>query len=272
MIVFISILIFGVIIFFLSISLKKKPVKSPSLYSFTPLKIGHRGASGYRPENTMASYSKAVEMGVDYIEIDIHLSKDGELIVLHDPTLERTTNGKGNVRDQLVSELLELDAGGWFHPEYKGARMPLLSEVLDRFLPITGILIEIKHPSLYPGIERKLTEELQHRNVSLLRDKPVMVHSFDRESMEKFHQYCPKVPVGVLMKQRPSDHELLEMAEYASFINPKHTILSPALTAKIHRHGMKVFTWTVNNKKRMTDIQNMKIDGIISDYPDLFNS
>ncbi|MGE7764243.1 glycerophosphodiester phosphodiesterase [Peribacillus sp. NPDC096540] len=236
----------------------------------SPLKIGHRGASGYCPENTMASYYKAIELGADFLEVDIHLSKDGVLVVHHDPTLDRTTNGKGNLRDYTVAELKKLDAGSWFHARFKGERVPLLSEILENFRSDVGILIEIKHPSLYPGIEKKLAEELSNRGDYASDKKRILVHSFDMESMKRFHQLMPDIPVGVLIKRRITDQKLKEIAEFASFLNPKQTILSTKLQMRIQEQGMKVFTWTVNNKKQIQMLKKMKLDGIISDFPDYF--
>ncbi|MFD6210286.1 glycerophosphodiester phosphodiesterase [Peribacillus sp. NPDC060253] len=233
-----------------------------------PLKIGHRGASGYCPENTMASYNKAVELGADFLEVDIHLSKDGVLVVHHDPTLDRTTNSKGNLRDYTAAELKELDAGSWYHTRFKNERIPLLSEVLENFRSEVGILIEIKHPSFYPGIEKKLAEELRKFHEYPSNNNRIMVHSFDMESMKRFHQLMPDIQVGVLIKRRITDQKLKEIAEFASFLNPKHTILNTKLQMRIQEHGMKVYTWTVNNKKQMRKFKKMKLDGIVSDYPD----
>lgn len=239
----------------------------------SPLIIGHRGASGYCPENTMASYYKAIEIGVDFLEVDIHLSKDGVLVVHHDPTLERTTNGKGNLRDYTAAELLKLDAGSWFHSRFKNERIPLLSEVLKTFLSDDiGILIEIKHPSLYPGIEKKLAEELVKCSVGSIGKNKVMIHSFDLNSMRNFHNLLPDIPVGLLIKRRISDQKLKEISEFASFVNPKQTMLNQNLITRIQKRGMKVFTWTVNNKKQIKLFNQMELDGIISDFPDYFTS
>ncbi|MBR8644682.1 hypothetical protein KEH51_10105 [[Brevibacterium] frigoritolerans] len=109
-------------------------------------------------------------MGADFLEVDIHLSKDDVLVVHHDPTLDRTTNGKGNLRDYTAAELKELDAGSWYHSRYKNERIPLLSEVLENFGSEVGILVELKHPSAYPGIEEKLAEELgKFKNVQQVK-------------------------------------------------------------------------------------------------------
>lgn len=271
MIAFFLIFLVTILVLFV---LYSKRTKSDSPESFikqhSPLKIGHRGASGYCPENTMASYIKAIELGADCLEVDIHLSKDEVLVVHHDPTLDRTTSGKGNLRDYTAAELKELDAGSWYHNRYKNERIPLLSEVLENFGSEVGILIELKHPSSYPGIEKKLAEELGKFQEYSTGNNRIMVHSFDMESMKRFHQLMPDIQVGVLIKRRINDQKLKEIAEFASFLNPKQTILNTKLQMRIQEHGMKVYTWTVNNKKQMRMFEKMKLDGIISDFPDYF--
>lgn len=269
---FLIVFIILFVVLFISLLMRKKYSPIHSGYH-SPLIIGHRGASGYCPENTMASYYKAIEMGVDFLEVDIHLSKDGVLVVHHDPTLDRTTNGKGNLRDYTAAELLKLDAGSWFHSRFKNERIPLLSEVLKTFLSDDiGIIIEIKHPTLYPGIEKKLAEELVKSSVGSIGKNKVMIHSFDINSMRNFHSILPDIPVGLLIKRRISDQKLKEISEFVSFVNPKQTMLDQNLKTRIQKQGMKVFTWTVNNKKQIKLFNQMELDGIISDFPDYFTS
>src|SRR5699024_1122413 len=111
-----------------------------------------RGASGYAPENTIAAFDKAVEMKADYFELDVQRSKDGQLVLIHDTTVDRTTNGTGAVKDLTLKELKSLDAGSWFDEKYAGEKIPTLGETLDRHRGKIKILIELKSPSLYPGI------------------------------------------------------------------------------------------------------------------------
>lgn len=123
-----------------------------------PIIYGHRGASQYAPENTLASYNRAIEMGADGIEIDVHKSKDGHLIVCHDERVDRTTNGQGYIKDLILKEIKSLDAGSWFSKEFSGEKIPLLEEVLE-FVKDKDILlnIELKNgPIFYDGIEDEL--------------------------------------------------------------------------------------------------------------------
>lgn len=231
------------------------------------LKIGHRGASGYCPENTMASFKKAAELGADLIELDIQLTKDGRLAVHHDPDIKRTTNGKGLLKNFSSSELRHFDAGSWFSQAYAGERIPHLEEVLG-MLPETGLLIEIKSSSPFGEIEKQLA--------CLLQDLPaippnVFVQSFDTSSVRLFHELMPEVPAGVLLKARPrrlSERKVKEYAGFAAFLNIKKTMVNRRNIRLIHKHGLKVFTWTVNSKKQIRIMKMLGVDGITTDFPD----
>src|SRR3712207_1869075 len=119
-----------------------------------PYVIGHRGAAGYAPENTMVSFERALALRADAIELDVHPTKDGSLVVIHDPTLDRTTSGHGPVVEHTLAEIRALDAGSWFHPSFKDERVPTLDEVLDWARRRTPVVIEIKQgPVFYPGVE-----------------------------------------------------------------------------------------------------------------------
>jgi glycerophosphoryl diester phosphodiesterase len=233
-----------------------------------PLLIGHRGASGYCPENTFASFDKALEWNVDYIEIDIQVSKDGKIVVFHDSTVDRTTNGHGAVKDYTYEELKKLDAGSWFSPEFTGEKIPLLEEVLEHVWPKAGLIIEIKYPEKYPGIEQKLVELLAKRNIT----EQIMIQSFQVQSVKTFHKLAPSLPVGVLLRHRSngiSEKKLHDFSAFASFINPKHTMMNQTVRKRIHRHGMKAFTWTVNDRSKIQSLLNIQLDGIATDFPDL---
>lgn len=234
------------------------------------LKIGHRGAAGYCPENTFASFERAIEMGANYIEIDVQMTKDGKLAVIHDTTVNRTTNGKGRIIDLTFNELKKLDAGSWFHEQFNGARIPELGETLDRFAGRVGLLIELKKPSLYPSIEEMIANELIKRDLCTGKDN-LIVQSFDRNSMKKFHSLVPAVPIGILVKYLGpglSNKELRKMAEYSSFINPKITIANKRLLKRIHHYGMKAIIWTIRSRKEASRMKKLKPDGMVTDYLD----
>lgn len=236
------------------------------------LKIGHRGAAGYCPENTISSFRKAVELGVDYLELDIQMTKDRELVVIHDPTVNRTTNGKGKVKDFTLQEIQSLDAGSWFHCNFAGEKIPSLSEVLEEFAGKIGFLIELKKPSLYPQMDEKLAEELEKRGLTSV-DKQIIVQSFDRSALKRFHELLPTIPIGILVKNTGvkmiSNKNLKSFSSYVSYVNPKITMVNKRMIKRIHHHGFKTIIWTVNKKNDLKTLKNFHVEGIISDFPDL---
>ncbi|MBM7634963.1 glycerophosphodiester phosphodiesterase [Geomicrobium sediminis] len=233
--------------------------------------VAHRGASGHAPENTIAAFDKAVEIGADYIEVDVHMSKNNEVVVIHDATVNRTTDGEGRVNDFTLRELHQLDAGSWFSDEYKGEQIPTLGEVLDRYLGEIGILIEVKDPANYNNMERFVAIELIKRQLRKPTDEEVIVQSFDHASMERFHNILPDVPIGVLVSNNPngiSDEQLKAFQTYADYTNPNHLMVDQDLVTRIQDHGMQISTWTVNDPNRMEELVEYGVDGIITDFPD----
>lgn len=238
------------------------------------LNIAHRGASGHAPENTLAAFDKAVKMKADFFELDVQMSKDGHLVVIHDATVDRTTDGTGRVGDLTLKELKRLDAGSWFGPEFAGERIPTLEEVLDRYRGKIGILIEIKNPELYPGIEEKVANALKKRNMHRPNNGKVIVQSFGHDSVKKFHRLLPSVPVGVLLsygdyRDGVSDEELADFARYADYVNPNQMLVDEDLVRRIHNLGMKITPWTIQTKEEADRMIALGVDGIVTDFPEL---
>jgi glycerophosphoryl diester phosphodiesterase len=238
----------------------------------TPLKIGHRGAAGYCPENTLSSFKKALELGADYLELDIQMTKDGELVVIHDTTVNRTTNGKGRVKDFHLREIQSLDAGSWFDSKFTGEKIPALYEVFDEFAGKIGFLLELKKPALYPQIEEKLVEELKKRELTS-EDRQIIVQSFDRDALKHFHELLPSIPIGVLVKNTGmniiSNKNLKAFENYVTYINPKITMVNMRIIKRIHHHGFKTMIWTVKKRNDLKTLKKLQVEGIISDYPDI---
>lgn len=235
------------------------------------MNIAHRGASGYAPENTIAAFDKALKMKADYFELDVQMSKDGKLVLIHDVTVDRTTDGTGRVGDLTFKELRRLDAGSWFDPAFAEERIPTLEEALDRYRGKIGILIEIKNPELYPGIERKVAKALKKRNLHKPRNGKIIVQSFNHDSVKKFHRLLPTVPVGVLISYRGegiTDKELRNFAKYADYVNPNKDMVDRSLVKRIHRFGMKTTPWTVRDRAEADRLKSIRVDGIVTDYPD----
>lgn len=232
--------------------------------------IAHRGASGYAPENTMAAFDRSVDMQADYLELDVQMSRDGELVIIHDTTVDRTTDGTGQVGSLTLEELRSLDAGSWFSALFAGERIPTLGEVLDRYRGKIGILIEIKAPWLYPGIEQKIAEALEQRNMHLPDSGKIIIQSFDFGSMQRMKQLTPGLPVGVLVyrAQDVTAESLARFATYADYVNPSYGLIDRELVDRIHALGMRTHVWTVRTPSLVKPLLQAGVDGIITDYPD----
>ncbi|AYB45709.1 glycerophosphodiester phosphodiesterase family protein [Paenibacillus lautus] len=235
--------------------------------------IAHRGASGYAPENTMASFVKAFDMGADMLELDVQLSKDGEVVVIHDSTVERTTDGQGEVGDLTLEELRRLDAGSWYDSSFKGEVIPTLAEVLEHFGGRIGLLIELKSPSRYPGIEQKVAGDLRRyaARVDGQRYKDlIIVQSADTDSLVRFRKLMPDIPLGVVITSAGdlSKQRLENMKSYAEYVSISMRLVSKGLVQKIHQSGMKTMVWTIRDMLQIPYVLQINVDGIITDYPD----
>lgn len=236
------------------------------------LNIAHRGASGYAPENTIAAFDKAVKMKADYFELDVQRSKDGHLVVLHDITVDRTTDGSGYVGDLTLRELKQLDAGSWFGEEFAGEKIPTLDEVLDRYRGNNiGILIELKNPERYPGIEAEVALLLAQKKLDKRTDK-IIVQSFNHDVMKNYHHLQPTIPVGLLVSYTPvgiSDEQMREFSTYADYVNPNQRLVTSDLVQRVHANGMKITPYTIRSESEARQMMATGVDGIITDFPEL---
>ncbi|MED4730613.1 glycerophosphodiester phosphodiesterase family protein [Aneurinibacillus migulanus] len=232
--------------------------------------VAHRGAAGYAPENTMAAFHKGVEMKADYIELDVQMTKDGHLVIIHDNAVDRTTNGTGKVGELTLQELRALDAGSKFNPAFAGERIPTFEEVLDEFHGKTGLLIELKSPELYPGIEEKVAIALRERNMDKPANEKIIVQSFNFESMKTFRQLMPNMPIGVLTSSASdlTDEKLDEFATYANYVNPSQKLVTKQVVERVHARDMDISAWTVRKKEEVKPLLDAGVDDIITDYPD----
>ncbi|WP_394231356.1 glycerophosphodiester phosphodiesterase [Niallia oryzisoli] len=232
--------------------------------------IAHRGASGYAPENTIIAFDKAVEMKADYIEMDVQRSKDGKLVIIHDTTVNRTTNGAGAVKDLTFDELQHLDAGGWKGEHFSGERIPLFEEVLARYKGKIGILIELKAPELYPGIEEEVVKKLKKYNLDKNESESIIIQSFNFKSMRKMKQLLPHIPIGVLIsrQENATKQSIKDFSAYADYYNPSIDLLTEELVLTAKSEGMKVLSWTVRSPETAEFLLGHNIDAIATDYPD----
>lgn len=239
------------------------------------LRIGHRGAPGLAPENTLASFRRALSLGLDGVELDIHLTRDGTLVVTHDEVTGRTVRPTVSaagiqprpvpIRNLTWTELQALDAGAWFGPDFAGERVPRLDEVLDLWLGKGTVFIEIKAGSLYyPGIEVRLVELLQARG---WRDQ-VEISSFDHQALRRVKELASHLPVGVLYVCRPVDTLVLARAVGAEALHPFFRFVTPELIEEAHRAGLRVYTWTVDERSEMEQLVDWGIDGIMTNRPE----
>ncbi|OIJ17657.1 glycerophosphodiester phosphodiesterase [Anaerobacillus alkalilacustris] len=236
--------------------------------------IAHRGGAGYAPENTMAAFNKAVEMKCDYLELDIQMSKEGEFVVIHDPTINRTTNVNTRksiyVSDLTVAQLKQLDAGSYFGAEFYGERIPTLKEVLDEFSGKIGIIIEVKAPELYPGIEEKLAAILIGNELDKSNNSNIIIQSFNFQFVKKIRELLPEMTTAVIISKRRylTDDYLKDFSAYADYVNTSRRLVTKQLVEKVHSHHMKMMSWTVRSKDQISPLMKAGVDGIITDYPD----
>jgi glycerophosphoryl diester phosphodiesterase len=222
------------------------------------LKIGHRGAKGYAPENTLLSFQKAIEMGVDGIELDVHLSADGEIMVIHDATIDRTTNGQGIVNSLSLRELKS------FRIE-KEHEIPTLIEVLNLVNKRCIINIELKGKGTAIPVVALIEKYVLEKNWQYPH---FLISSFDWVSLLDIHLAKPVIPLGVLTEY---DVDLaFAFAKYiqAQSIHSYFHLLSKEKTAKMQEEGLQVIAWTVNEEEDIQKIKSFHINGIITDYPD----
>lgn len=229
------------------------------------MSIAHRGASSYAPENTRSAFQKGLELGADFLECDVHLSKDGALIIMHDETLDRTTDGKGFIKDRTLEELKRLDAGRKFGDAFEGEKIITLDEFLDEFYGKIGLIIEIKQPKLYPGIEEKVVALLEkYDDVS-----SIIIQSFDEESMRKMHGLLPDVQIAVLMKPSAillSTKKIEDLTSFATYINFNISYTNKWLVNQVHRYDGKVLVWSKKDHLLIAKAFQYGVDGIITDF------
>ncbi|MFD1934830.1 MULTISPECIES: glycerophosphodiester phosphodiesterase [Nonomuraea] len=235
--------------------------------------VAHRGASAHAPENTIAAFELADDQGADMFELDVQETSDHELVLMHDTTLARTTDvervfpGRApwRVGDFTLAEIRRLDAGSWFAGRFSGERVPTLGQALREMNGSgLGLLLEVKAPHLYPGIESRVADELR-RNGSW--SGRLVVQSFDWGSMRTFHRVMPQVQVGLL--GTPRTGRLAELATFADQINPPYGGLTAGYVRRVHGEGMEVFTWTVDDPDAMRRMITYGVDGIITNKPDV---
>ncbi len=224
-----------------------------------PFIWAHRGASGLAPENTMAAFRQAELAGADGIELDVHLSRDRRPVVIHDETIDRTTDGSGAVADILLRDLQRRDAGSWFAPEFCGETVPLLEEVLAWAADRIRLNIEIKSPQAGRAVLDLLVQFPQ---------VPVLISSFRHELLFSMRQWSPDLPIAFL-----SDSCFWRLALKravacrAESFHPPERHVTRVLVNACHQVGMKVFPWTVDDTRRRDALLRIGVDGLFTNFP-----
>jgi len=221
-------------------------------------RIGHRGACGYAPENTLLSVQKALDLGVDAIEFDIQMTRDGVPVVIHDETLERTTNGAGNVADFSLEELQALDAG-------QGQKILSLAELFDFVDKRCHLLIELKAKMATKPVAELIAQYVAHRGWSYAQ---CLVCAFDHGQLVAIRKINPNIRTCALIAGIPVSFAAIAEEAGAWAINPCLHHLNQEFVDDAHRRGLKVFVWTANTPADIKKAKSLNVDGIAGNYPD----
>ncbi|MFW5790024.1 MAG: glycerophosphodiester phosphodiesterase [Bacillota bacterium] len=226
--------------------------------------LGHRGAMGSAPENTLPSFKKAIADSADGVEFDVQLSADGVPVVIHDERVDRTTDGKGPVNQMSVREIKKLDAGSFFADKFVDTAMPLLTEVIEVIQGMDIINLELKNSNInYEGMEKKVIEITKEFGVF----NKTIFSSFNHYSLNKVKEIEPEAKTGVLYMAG-----IYQPWEYArkldaAAIHPFYAAVVPEIVKKCHNHGLAVNVFGVNGDETIRQLLMMNVDAIITDYP-----
>jgi glycerophosphoryl diester phosphodiesterase len=239
----------------------------------------HRGAAGLAPENTLAAFRMAMELGADAAELDLQAAKDGAVVVIHDDTVDRTTDGRGRIGDLTLAEIKRLDAGAKFGAAFRGERIPTLRELID-------LVKSSGNPRFRLNLEIKFAEgregqpaDLEERVLAVLRETGfvdrVITQSFHHASAAKMKRLAQSIPAGLLVGERrqPADPVAAVRQHRVDYYAPHYSLVTPELLRTLHGAGIPVVTWTVNEPTDMrrliaAGLGTLPGDGMISDYPD----
>jgi glycerophosphoryl diester phosphodiesterase len=243
-----------------------------SVYGGRTLVLGHRGAKAYAPMNTIPAFELAADQGADGVELDVHLTKDGHPVIVHDFTVDSTTDGSGLVREMTLAEVKALDAGSWFGPEFAGLRVPTLGEVFEAVGQRLFINVEIKSETVETdGVEQVVADVIVAHG---MRDR-VIVSSFNPYALQRFRAIMPDVPIGFLYQtgyQPVGDVDMLALMNSLNVgyeaLHPHQLMIDADYMAAARQSGHFVNTWTVNDPARAVELRDLGVNAIITDNPD----
>ncbi|MCY3544198.1 MAG: glycerophosphodiester phosphodiesterase family protein [Chloroflexi bacterium] len=233
------------------------------------MNVAHRGASSYAPENTFAAYDKALAMGVHHIELDVHLTRDDHIVVIHDDTVDRTTDAQGRVADFTLAELRAMDAGGWFSAEYAGERIRSLGKTLEHYKGRLYFHIEIKQREIVGGLARRTIDMVRGYGLT----DSVTITSFRKEWLEEAAAYDSVLPKGWLVPMGPAatwDDSIIEQSRELGLtqICPRADITTPDLVDRIRAEGFVVRCQGLYNEDLMRHVVDVGADGATVNFPD----
>ncbi|NIM95633.1 MAG: glycerophosphodiester phosphodiesterase [Anaerolineales bacterium] len=237
-------------------------------YTDAPLVIAHRGASAYAPENTIASFKAAIELNAQAVEMDVMLTKDKQIIVHHDRTLDRTTNGEGPVSSWNLNEIKRLDAGSHFSQDFTYEVVPTVEEVLSELGNTVLINIELKNNIIPDG---KLSKDVIGLVKQYQLEHHVLISSFNPWDLWQCRGIDPDLPLALLLHQnqpRLFRNLFIRMTD-PDFLHPEESIVNSQLIEEFHRKGIHVNAWTIDDKDRMEQLFIMGINGLITNVPDI---
>ena len=239
------------------------------LFSLTqPVVFAHRGASGYAPENTLAAFNRAHTLGAEAIELDVKLTRDGKVVVLHDQTVDRTTSGHGDLREFSLLQVQELDAGSHFSTQFAGEKVPTLEQVFELFGRKLFINIELTNYQTYgDGLTDKVVELIDKFNL----DDWVMFSSFHPSNILRARKLKPGIPAALLALPGPAGRMQRSIAgKWISpgLIHPFLKDVNSGLMRREKKRGRRVHAWTVNDPDDITHMFQLGVDGIFTDFPD----
>ena len=231
------------------------------------IRIAHRGASGNAPENTLVAFKKAIKIGVDAVELDLHGTADGEIVVMHDSTLDRTTNLRGAINNTTLETIRGADAGEWFDTEFTGEPVPTLEEALECIAAETIAVLEIKDPLIAEAVVAKI-----HETDTL--DLTVVI-SFHTKVLQTIRALEPRIPTGWLIgnhnKHLSPIHLCQQLGELgSSLLNVNHQLITAEFAYEVQRRGIALWCWTVDDITRMREMKTLGVQGITSNYPERF--
>ena len=223
--------------------------------------IAHRGASSYAPENTFAAFDLAIEMGARHLELDVHFSSDGHLVVIHDDTVDRTTDGSGPVTSRSLAALTALDAGAWFDPRFTGERIPTLGAVLERYWG-AHLHVELKGHSA--GLAQRAVDMIRSSGIAT----NVTITSFQKAKLEETRAYAPELPTGWLVGEVSDAVVAQARAMGLTQLCPRAGAVTPELVSRLHAEGLVVRAWGVATEDLMRQVMTAGADGMTVNFPD----